>query len=52
VSRFSIRVSIPSFAIPPFAIKNPKAKVAMPVPTVSRDSSEEDLLPLERGING
>ena len=52
VSRFSVRVPIPSFAIPPFAIKNPKAKVAIPVPTISGDSSEDDLLPLERGING
>ena len=52
LSRFSIRVPIPSFAIPPFVIKNPKAKVAMPVPTISRDSSDNDLLPLERGING
>ena len=52
ISRFSVRVPIPSFAIPPFAIKKPKAKVAIPVPTISRDSSEDDLLPLERGING
>ena len=50
VSKFSIRVPIPSFAIPPFSIKKAKAKVAVPVPTVSRDSSEEDILPLERGI--
>ena len=52
VSRFSVRVPIPSFAIPPFTIKNPKAKVAIPVPTVSNDSSDDELLPLERGING
>ena len=52
VSRFSVRVPIPSFAIPPFTIKNPKAKVAIPVPTVSSDSSDDELLPLERGING
>jgi len=52
VSRFSIRVPIPSFAIPPFVIKNPKAKVAIPVPTISRDPSDDDLLPLEKGIGG
>ena len=51
VSKFSVRVPIPSFAIPPFTIKKAKAKVAVPVPTISRDSSEEDILPLEREIN-
>tara|TARA_B100001057_G_scaffold463112_1_gene516746 strand:+ start:333 stop:806 length:474 start_codon:yes stop_codon:yes gene_type:complete len=51
-SSFSVRVPIPSFAIPPFSIKKAKAKVAVPVPTISKDSSEEDILPLERGING
>jgi len=51
-SNFSVRVPIPSFAIPPFSIKKAKAKVAVPVPTISKDSSEEDILPLERGING
>ena len=51
-SRFSVRVPIPSFAIPPFTIKKAKAKVAIPVPTISKNSSEEDILPLERGING
>jgi hypothetical protein len=38
--------------VPPFTIKKAKAKVAIPVPTISRDSSEEDILPLERGIEG
>ena len=51
-SRFSVRVPIPSFAIPPFTIKKAKAKVAIPVPTISTDSSEEDILPLEREIDG
>ena len=51
-SNFSVRVPIPSFAIPPFSIKKAKAKVAVPVPTISKDSSEEDILPLERVING
>ena len=51
-SQFSVRVPIPSFAVPPFTIKKAKAKVAIPVPTISKDSSEEDILPLERGIAG
>ena len=51
-SQFSVRVPIPSFAIPPFTIKKAKAKVAIPVPTISKDSSDEDILPLERGIEG
>ncbi len=51
-SRFSVRVPIPSFAIPPFTIKKAKAKVAIPVPTISKDASEEDILPLEREIDG
>ena len=51
-SLFSVRVPIPSFAVPPFTIKKAKAKVAIPVPTISRDPSEEDILPLERGIEG
>ena len=51
VSQFSVRVPIPSFAIPPFTIKKAKAKVAIPVPTISKDPSEEDILPLERGID-
>ena len=50
-SHFSVRVPIPSFAIPPFTIKKAKAKVAIPVPTISKDSSDEDILPLERGID-
>lgn len=51
-SQFSVRVPIPSFAVPPFTIKKAKAKVAIPVPTISKDSSDEDILPLERGIEG
>ena len=51
-SQFSVRVPIPSFAVPPFTIKKAKAKVAIPVPTISKDSSEEDILPLERSIEG
>ena len=49
-SQFSVRVPIPSFAVPPFTIKKAKAKVAIPVPTISKDTSDEDILPLERGI--
>ncbi|WP_137025003.1 hypothetical protein [Synechococcus sp. UW179A] len=51
-SQFSVRVPIPSFAVPPFTIKKAKAKVAIPVPTISKDTSDEDILPLERGIEG
>ena len=51
VSQFSVRVPIPSFAIPPFVIKKAKAKVAIPVPTISKDPSEDDILPLEREID-
>ena len=51
VSEFSVRVPIPSFAIPPFTIKKAKAKVAIPVPTISKDPSEDDILPLERDID-
>ena len=51
-SQFSVRVPIPSFAVPPFTIKKAKAKVAIPVPTISKDSSDEDILPLERSIEG
>ena len=51
-SQFSVRVPIPSFAVPPFMIKKAKAKVAIPVPTISKDSSDEDILPLERSIEG
>ncbi len=51
-SQFSVRVPIPSFAVPPFTIKKAKAKVAIPVPTISKDSSYEDILPLERSIEG
>ena len=51
-SQFSVRVPIPSFAVPPFTIKRAKAKVAIPVPTISKDSSDEDILPLERSIEG
>tara|TARA_B100001063_G_scaffold245538_1_gene281510 strand:+ start:1460 stop:1969 length:510 start_codon:yes stop_codon:yes gene_type:complete len=51
-SQFSVRVPIPSFAVPPFTIKKAKAKIAIPVPTISKDSSEEDILPLERSIEG
>ena len=51
-SQFSVRVPIPSFAVPPFTIKKAKAKVAIPVPTISKDSSDDDILPLERGIEG
>ena len=50
-SQFSVRVPIPNFAVPPFTIKKAKARVAIPVPTISQDSSEEDILPLERDIN-
>ena len=49
-SQFSVRVPIPSFAVPPFTIKKAKAKVAIPIPTISEDSSEEDILPLERRV--
>ena len=51
-SQFSVRVPIPSFAVPPFTIRKAKAKVAIPVPTISKDSSDEDILPLERSIEG
>ncbi len=51
-SQFSVRVPIPSFAVPPFTIKKAKAKVAIPVPTISKDTSDEDILPLERSIEG
>ena len=51
-SQFSVRVPIPSFAVPPFTIQKAKAKVAIPVPTISKDSSDEDILPLERSIEG
>ena len=51
-SQFSVRVPIPSFAVPPFTIKKAKAKVAIPVPTISKDYSDEDILPLERSIEG
>ena len=51
-SQFSVRVPIPSFAVPPFTIKKAKAKIAIPVPTISKDTSDEDIPPLERGIEG
>ena len=50
-SQFSVRVPIPNFAVPPFTIKKAKARVAIPVPTISQDPSDEDILPLERDIN-
>lgn len=51
-SDFAVRVPVPSFAAPPFSIRKAKARKAVPVPTTPSKSVDDDLLPLERSING